>query len=226
MQQVGDRVVGVGQWIRRYKVDEISSVLVVMAIHRACRSALGDLDKVMGGLARSYPGLGIGALAIEHGHILALGFHLRVLGHSSPCLVDAHNHEGWLGHCDHSGLLGVGRQGHLETVGDDLGRSLTTTGAFKLLHEAHGIEDKLEAQQFVPRRELSPEHARLDTLRKGSTNDGVPGAKDEGTHQHVVREKHVVLVDVVGATYFGRLAARLRRRRGVVPNDGGLGGSG
>ena len=209
MQQVGDIIIGVGQWIRRHKVDEIPSMFVVMAIYRAGGSALRDLGEGMGGLAGSCSGLGVGALTVEYGHILALGFHLRVLGHSSPCLVDAYNHEGGLGHCDHSGLLGVGRQGHLKTVGDDLGRSLTPTGTLELLHEAHGIKDKLEANQFVARRELSPEHARLNALCEGSAYDSVPRTEDEGTHQDILREKHVVLVDVIGASYFGRLATRL-----------------
>ena len=184
-------------------------MFVVMAIYRTGGSALGDLGEGMGGLAGSCSGLGIGALTVEYGHILTLGFHLRVLGHSSPRLVDAHNHEGRLGHCDHSGLLGVGRQGHLEAVGDDLGRSLTATSTLELLHEAHGVEDKLKTKQFIARRELSPEHAWLDTLGEGSTYDSVSRAEDVGTHQDIIREKHVVLVDVVGASYFGRLATRL-----------------
>mmetsp|Transcript_1932 Transcript_1932/g.5100 ORF Transcript_1932/g.5100 Transcript_1932/m.5100 type:complete len:561 (-) Transcript_1932:1591-3273(-) len=197
VEDVSNAVVRVCQRIGADEIDKIPSVLVVVYVRAAGAPSTAHLGEIMNGLAVPLPRLSVRPLPVQYGHLLPLHLHLGVFCHSRPGFVHTDDEERWLGQRDDPGLVRVGRQGHLEGIGDNLSSPLAPAGPFQLLHETHGVVYHLDVEQFVPLGELTPQHARHDALGQRAALDRVLRSKDEGAHEDVLGEEHVILVDVI-----------------------------
>ena len=134
--------------------------------------------------------------------IPSLNIELCIPGHLRPSLIDAHHLKLWplpqRNHpCQPIAGIRLRRQGHLQTVWDDLGHALVPACPLQLLTEAHGVEDHFDVPQLVGGREGRAEHAGLDTFSEGAAPHSLLGTEDEGAHEDIIRQNHVVFVDVI-----------------------------